>query len=145
MLAVCGLCTCGLPVRRHCIDVVDGVDMNRKIELQKTIAKARQELDEILDAEYELGVKNLVGKFFKFRNSYSGDKDPWWLFLYVYRLNEGSADGWSFQKDCYGKIDFDTEKYFRLLSGYIEIDAKEFWEEYDKIMAELKALGEKRD
>jgi hypothetical protein len=115
--------------------------MNRKDELKSIVEKARSELREIEEAESAKVNQALVGKFFKFRNSYSKPNEYWWLYMAVTGLSdEGNPLTWNFSKDIYGKIEVEVDQ-LRLLvsSGYIEIKAKEFYRAYESLMAELNA------
>jgi len=115
--------------------------MNRKDELKSVIEKARSELREIEEAESAKVNQALVGKFFKFRNSYSCPKpnEYRWLYMAVTGLSdEGNLLTWNFSKDIYGKIEVDQLSP-SVSSGYIEIKAKEFYKAYEILMAELNA------
>ena len=117
--------------------------MNRKDELKSIVEKARSELREIEEAESAKVNQALVGKFFKFRNSYSCPKpnEYWWLYMAVTGLSdEGNPLTWNFSKDIYGKIEVEVDQLRpSVSSGYIEIKAKEFYKAYESLMAELNA------
>lgn len=117
--------------------------MNRKDELKSAIEKARSELREIEETENMKASKALVGKFFKYRNSYSCPKpnEYWWLYTTVTGVTEeGNPLAWNFQKDIYGKVEVESDMFRpSLSSGYTEISAQEFWKAYDSIMFELNA------
>ena len=117
--------------------------MNRKDELKSAIEKARSELREIEETENMKASKALVGKFFKYRNSYSCPKpnEYWWLYTTVTGVTEeGNPLAWNFQKDIYGKVEVESDMFRPSLSaGYTEISAQEFWKAYDEIMFELNA------
>ena len=118
--------------------------MNRKDELKSIVEKARSELREIEEAESAKVNQALVGKFFKFRNSYSCPEphEYWWLYMAVTGLSdEGNPLTWNFSKDIYGKIDVEVDQLPppSVSSGYIEIKAKEFYKAYESLMAELNA------
>lgn len=117
--------------------------MNRKDELKSAIEKARAELREIEETENMKASKALVGKFFKYRNSYSCPKpdEYWWLYTAVIGVtDEGNPRAWNFQKDIYGKVEVEEDMFRPSLSaGYTEITEQEFWKAYDGIMFELNA------
>lgn len=54
--------------------------VNRKDELIATIEKLRNELYEFTEAERRAAVNALVGRCFRYRNSYGGDSESWWLY-----------------------------------------------------------------
>ena len=121
-----------------------GIDMDRKAELRKTIEKARDELRKIETEENSVQSKELVGKFFKYRNRYS-DGEGWWLYLCVIGVSEnGSIKVRKFQKDTYGKAEFEEESYAPnfIRSGYIEIGEIEFWVSFNEIMLGLNKWKE---
>lgn len=117
--------------------------MNRKDELKSVVEKARAELREIEEAENMKASKALVGKFFKYRNSYSCPKpdEYWWLYTAVIGVtDEGNPRAWNFQKDIYGKVEVEEDMFRPSLSaGYTEISEQEFWKAYDGIMFELNS------
>ena len=114
--------------------------MNKKDKLKSVISKARFELSQIEEAESVKFCQTLVGRFFKFKNSYSSD-DNWWLYTTVTGVNgSGEAICWSFQKDIYGQVEVEDGIFRSFLgSGNIEIPEKEFWKEYSSIMEELSS------
>lgn len=86
-------------------------------DLESLREKARAVQNRIWKAEaaerYEKA-KGLLGKCFRYRNSYScpeGEKDRWWLYM---RVTEVTKDGWltvfSFQTDKDGAIEIVPEK-----------------------------------
>lgn len=77
--------------------------------LNRKIAAAREKVWKIEAAERYEKAKGLLGKCFRYRNSYScpeGEKDRWWLYM---RVTEVAKDGWltvfSFQTDKNGAIE----------------------------------------
>ena len=129
---------------RICKDYTKGIDMDRKAELRNAIEKARDELRRIESEENIAQSKELIGKFFKYRNRYS-DGEGWWLYLCVIGISEsGSIKVRMFQKDTYGKVDFEEETYNPnfIRSGYAEIGEIEFWVAFNDIMSELNKWKE---
>ena len=116
------------------------MNMKRKNELKRTIEKARAELRKIEETESAKVNKALVGRYFKYLNRYSSD-NSWWLYVTVTGLSEGGQPlSWNFQKDCYGKIEVESDMFRpSLAAGYIEITAGDFWEAYEDILSELNA------
>jgi hypothetical protein len=85
-----------------------------KEELQKIIAagfEAREELRAIEDAEKTKANASLIGKCFKYRNSYScpeSDADYWWLYSKVVSVDGEWAQVLRFQTDRNGRVEFET-------------------------------------
>lgn len=105
--------------------------MNLKDELNKIIDEAREELKRIDDAEnLEKGFA-FVGKFFKYKNSYSCPKteaDYWWLYLAVIAVEKGSLITRQFEVDCNGKAEVwvETSIGIGFSEGYQEITKDEY-------------------
>lgn len=77
----------------------------------------------------------LVGKFFKYRNSYGGGED--W-YAAVTGINEWTKpEGWSFQLTTRGSIGIEHRAFLSTLpltsGGWQEIPATEFWRQAQKV------------
>src|SRR6185312_14215252 len=59
--------------------VAGGAGMNRKAVLQRILAKARAELNEIESREIAAANNKIIGNCYRFSNSY-GSGDRWWLY-----------------------------------------------------------------
>jgi hypothetical protein len=101
--------------------------MSREDELQEIISKASDELREIRRAEATEQNAPLVGRCYKFRNSYGGGSEKWWLYKRVLSVEGSYGTGWNFQQDCNGKIEIDFDEGWMPLpvSGQ-EISEEEF-------------------
>jgi len=100
----------------------------RADELRAQIASARSELNEIENSERQLANESLMGRYFKFRNSYSLPKteaDYWWLYAYIETVDDGVAQAIMFQTDRDGKIEIESRSFYGL-NGYVEIEADEY-------------------
>jgi hypothetical protein len=94
--------------------------------------------------------KKLIGKCYKYRNSYGGDQKPWWLYQKVVEIKSINDENrvWlkvnTFQQDCIGDINFKKEEfgYCDLRGGdnYQEISSKEYEMEKNKLIDILKTL-----
>jgi hypothetical protein len=94
--------------------------------------------------------KKLIGKCYKYLNSYGGDQKPWWLYQKVVEIKSINDENkvWlkvnTFQKDCTGDINFKKEEfgYRDLRDGddYQEISSKEYEMEKNKLIDILKTL-----
>ena len=117
--------------------------MTRKEELGKILDKTRKELDEILDKEeYEKNI-GLVGKYYKYRNSYSCPKeesDYWYIYRKITGIDEKNrlkVSSFSMDKD--GKIEINNNDAF-FSSGWIEISKFEFDLAWDAILLRIKPI-----
>lgn len=102
---------------------------------QEQIDAAHAVLAAVSDQKHAERVEELrqfVGKFFKYRNSY-GSGEKWWLYVAVTALDEehASLTSWQFQQMPDGNFDLRTEKptYPWPTNGYVEITARKFWSE----------------
>ena len=71
----------------------------------------------------------LLGKCFKYRNSYGGDREKWWLYIKVTKVSaRGEMSGLQFQTDCHNKleIEFAHRIPINLSGGYVPITQGEF-------------------
>lgn len=117
----------------------------RKEELQRIIAEARNELDEIEEAEARLSATEFVGRCFKYRNSFScpkGPEDRWWVYAKVLDSEGGALQ---FQRDKNGMWRVEPEAYMSTRNGSVgagwyEIEPEEFDDECKKAIAEITAI-----
>lgn len=114
-------------------------DMNKLKELQEKNLKIRNEISNIQDErEKELLPKyrkQFVGKCFKYRNSYGGDRPKWWLYIKILDVNsvnfcnneEPVFDTLRVEKCSDGGIHIKKSEYDYVRSDdHIAISAKEF-------------------
>lgn len=115
----------------------------RKKELQATVKKALGEFEQIESAERKERNRALIGKCFKYHNSYSCPEKPadyWWLYARVAGLVEdGWLKVWTFEKNGYGKweIEFDTTRY-GAFENYTPIPLSEFLSQWKKAVKEIE-------
>ncbi len=84
--------------------------MDRKKELDTILRKARTELNRIEEAERDAENRALIGKCFKYRNSYS-EGQKWWLYQRVVSVKGGMVNIFGFETDIRGKIEIYVEKH----------------------------------
>lgn len=118
-------------------------------QLRHTIQRAHERLREIEDAEREDRNATLVGKYFRFRNSYSCPDtadDYWWLYLHITGISEnGWLEYWSFEQDSLGKtIIYSNQSMSRVTSDYQKISASHFWSRWCDILEYLCAYHQRR-
>jgi len=115
--------------------------MKTKAQLEAEIRPLQAALHRIRDAETKAESLALVGKHYKYRNSFGGDRPQWWLYAKVIRVGEFHPVAFVFQTDCDGRIEINTKEWFTGLQSYIEIAAKEFnaeWRKTQKRIAGMK-------
>lgn len=115
--------------------------MNNKKRLESQIQKLRDKLGKITDAEQRAAQEKLVGKCYRYRNSYgAGGKSDWWLYVGIHSLDpENGLRAIHFQKDCDGRFEVETNHYYiNVLNGYEEIPTNDFckaWLEFQSNLA----------
>jgi hypothetical protein len=113
--------------------------MDKKTELQQIIDNARKELFIIENEERRNINNNFIGKYYKYRNSYSCPKENeyWWIYQKITNVDEhGILYSLQFQKDIFGEIRINSHENTYMIN-WIEITEKEFLEELKKIVDEI--------
>ena len=128
--------------------------MNKIDKLKEKERKTRMQIYNIEKKELEQKIlpkaKKLIGKCFKYSNSYSGSNDSrWWLYQKILSISTVMGENSvlvkinEFQKDCRGKIDFQANTSFRDLRGqrgWIKISNKTYEKEKKKLVKILEKL-----
>ena len=86
-----------------------------KQALERVIASARKELNDIEDAERAREMVGMVGRCFKYRNCYScpqSEADKWWAYQIVKEVAGSSAKALYFEVDKDGKVSIEHGRYF---------------------------------
>lgn len=82
----------------------------------------------------------LIGKCYKFRNSYS-QSEKWWLYIKIVGIEkDGDLIIHKFQKDNYGRIEIESETTWSDFEGdndYIPISEKEYKKATDLLLQEM--------
>jgi hypothetical protein len=122
-----------------------------KEELQKQLAKIQEQERKEFTNKHWPEFQKLIGKCFRYRNSYGTGKD-WWLYIKVTNINKSSIypvhggspsaryDGFSFQVDYYGNIQIEKER-----NGYVhslgkEITQAEFTKAFNSVKKKINSL-----
>lgn len=114
-----------------------------KAELEAAIAPLQAKLASIREAEERKQYKALVGRCFKFNNSYGGDRPRWWLYIKVTGIGEFWPEAFEFQTTCEQEIIIKQEKCRIGVGadrGYVEITAKEFNREWAKVKKQITRM-----
>lgn len=86
----------------------------------------------------------LVGRTFKFRNSYGGcdESEKWWLYGKVIDIKDGGLLMFRFQTDNNGRIEIEPAQYKVGIadSGYQEIPEKEFDRAWAALLIKVNRL-----
>lgn len=112
-------------------------------QLMAELTPLRDEIDRIDRAEQERERKKLIGKCFKYRNSYSmpqKDSDYWPIYVKVVGADGYRCRAFTFQTDKDGKIKIEPQDYFSARDGYKPITAAEFNREWKALKARIAKL-----
>lgn len=105
-----------------------------------------QEIKEKIKLLEELPrAKSLVGKCFKYLNSF-GPNENWWLYIRIVRNDGCDVIIDKFQEDAYGKVEFfyaevSYSHYFG--SSYIPISEEEYFKAEKKLLNKITKRYEK--
>lgn len=77
-------------------------------EIRADIAKLQKEAEPLEESLRREQLIHFVGKCFKYRNSY-GSGEEWWLYTRVLDYKDGQLRMFRFQRDCYGRFDFEPD------------------------------------
>lgn len=118
-----------------------------------TLEQAQAVVNAHREAEFAAKIKatrKLVGRFFKYRNSY-GTGDKWWLYAHATEVDSlGRILGLSFQHTSQDIIEIELKTSAIGIGGVItagweEIEPSEFWEAAAQIRTEVRhRLSKKR-
>lgn len=105
----------------------------KKVNIELEAAKA------VIAAHYAAEVQQriaehrpLIGKFFRHRNSYGGDRKKWWLYIAVTGVDDGGVPtGWTFQHTSGDVVQIERVTWLSGVphNGYQAISARSFWRE----------------
>jgi uncharacterized protein with NRDE domain len=117
--------------------------VSRLEEINAQMRKLQAERSKLEEAERFERNRDLLGKCFRYRNSYGPDS-RWWLYAKVVKVTkDGTITTFEFQTDSQGKTDVRPKAiHFRcLLDGYMPISTAEFrkqWRAVQKKIADYK-------
>lgn len=118
--------------------------MSRKEELMRLFNDIRAELCEIEREENEAENSALLGRCFKYRNSYSlpqSDDDRWWIYRKVTALDDGMPVFFSFQTDIYGKSEVEKKESFGSVKDWQEIPESELQDAWGDLLQRLSSIS----
>lgn len=107
------------------------------IKLEKPVIKLKEKLAKLEDEKIKKKNSKLIGKCFKYRNSYSSG-EKWWLYTKVIGVTDyDRVKTVNFQKTSYNDIEIKTGDSYPHMLG-TKITAKEFHREFEKLWNEIK-------
>jgi len=127
----------------------NGVSLTTRLARQQEIANREQrKLNDLRHEKEELIEKpkreKMVGKCYKYLNSYGGDRERWWLYTKVVGLDGTMLKTLQFQTTTLydsGKAEIEEETHFSDMTGYIEITKDEWNAEWTKIATRVSELA----
>lgn len=116
--------------------------MSRIGDLEREISERSHELNALKAEQADQRNAALVGKCFKYRNSYScpGPDDYWWMYAQVLRAKDGSLRALRFQTDRDGKVEVEPDAYFSCSENYKSITLMEFAEAWAAMLRRLDGI-----
>ena len=108
-------------------------------QLRKIMRDTRAQLDDIEEKRLIKKRLPMVGKCFKFLNSYGSDK-KWWLYIKVLRLDGVHFIYFMFEKTSSGMIKIVPEEFGYLGEEYEEIPCYIFDAEWQELLEEISGL-----
>jgi|SRR5215217_2339623 len=109
---------------------------------QHELMKLKEELDAV-NTQVELPTlkEKYEGKYFKYLNSYGGDRAKWWLYSKCTNV-EGTfhATISSFQVDCDGKAEFKIDDFSPISMLKHEITEEEYLTELNRLKTVFNML-----
>jgi len=105
-------------------------DINKLKETLQTFDNERRRLSQLIyDLEDVPRIKNLVGKYFKYKNNYNS-QEYWWVYYHVKEFKNNVLFSDYFELDTRSKIEFGTNRESYSMSffnpNYTEISKKEY-------------------
>lgn len=120
---------------------------NKIAQLQQRIAPLAQQIEKLRVEETRQSNLRLVGKCFRYRNSYGFQCPGWWLYLRVYGLSEcGTPLAFTFQHTATGRFETETAHvcFPSLEDRYESITPLECDEAWRKFQVDLARVAEDR-
>lgn len=118
------------------------MDKAKIAKLKKTVQagyKARNELDDLESRNKDKQNKKLIGKCYRYRNSYSSG-DSWWLYAKITGVKDGWLNGWKFEKTTADRIEIWDTTIHRV-DEYQEITKEEFNQAWNELLNELNSMN----
>lgn len=115
--------------------------MKTKEEWATIYKEARAEWDKIENKEKREQALALVGKCFKYRNSYgAGEKRDWWLYAIITGVKYAWPEAFEFEMDCNGEIRITRKSHIFLNNGWTEIHKSVFLREWRKLNQKITSM-----
>ena len=118
---------------------------NRKEELRKRIETDMAEFHKITEAETQEANSLLIGKCYKYRNSYSLPEEPddyWWVYTLIVGAEGSSLKVFRFQTDRNGTIEIETDLDLPALTeSYQEIGRTEFLQAWANLQKQIRSMS----
>jgi hypothetical protein len=117
--------------------------MDRKEQLKQVIWNSNDELQQLESQERFSRNVDLVGRYYKFHNSYScpqNESDYWWIYQRITGINEyGNLQAISFATDKNNKMTIE-EEHSVYLDRWIEITEDEFRKQWNKFVTKINQI-----
>ena len=114
--------------------------MRTKEQIKAELEPLQAELSAIEERERKAEHKALIGKCFKYHNSYGGDRPRWWMYARVTTVGGYWPKSFTFQVTCDDEIIVKNKESRTYSNDWLPITRKEFDREWRKVQAKVKAL-----
>lgn len=113
--------------------------MRTKEEVQKDMEPLRAELEAIDAAERKTAHKALLGRCYRYRNSYGGGHPSWWLYAKVIGADGYRPQCFTFELTILNKVEvnFKNGHHVHPGNGWQEIPARVFAAEWRKVQSRI--------
>lgn len=115
--------------------------MSRKKQLEKEIKERREELHELEQDDRKVKNEKLLGKYFKYMNSF-GSGEFWPIYFLVTRLDGIEPRCFRFEKDSHGTIAINFDDNYTEYDSTIQITKEEFDDALRVLLSNIKNSSE---
>lgn len=104
--------------------------------------KLSDQIRDMEQAEARANAERFVGRFFKQRNAYGINADPWWIYRKFIAYEDHRMVAFAFSEDTTGLIKIDSQERHALdiVERCEEITKEEFEEQWNKLRGRIGGL-----
>ena len=111
-------------------------ERNRQFEIRQQIAALQEELNPLEVKERQEKNASVVGRYFKYHNSYGSGED-WWKYLKIVSEGEYWPIGIAFQHTSRDSVEIETDKTVTSIGGWEEISQAEYENAWQGLMKQI--------
>jgi len=86
--------------------------------------------------------QKLIGKCYRYRNSFGNENEGWWLYIRVLEIEDGNLIVHRFQTDRNGRIEIEPRRveWDSVGSTYEEVSKEDFWVAWDTLKLTILSM-----